>query len=381
MSDSRNPDFPRLTPLTPGGLAVEHVRTLAPYVPGKPIEELERELGISNIIKLASNENPFGPSPLAIEAMQRALKDSWLYPDGSGHVLKQRLAAKLGVATNQITLGNGSNDALVLLAEAYLAPGLEAVYSQYGFAVYPIAIQATGALGVCVPALPPDSTMPLGHDLAAMAAAITPRTRVVFVANPNNPTGTWAEARALEAFIAAVPKQVIVALDEAYFEYSGGLPIQNGIEWLERHPNLVVFRTFSKAYGLAGVRVGYAVSHSSVADMLNRVRQAFNVSAVGLAGAAAALDDPAHVAAAVNVAVAERARLGAQLKQGGTTVVPSAGNFLLLHAGANAQAKYQALLRQGIIVRPVANYGLPEYLRVTLGTREQNDRFLSAWEA
>lgn len=370
-----------MSPFLPGELAVEHVRTLAPYVPGKPIEELERELGISNIIKLASNENPFGPSPLAIAAMQRALQDSWLYPDGSGHVLKQKLALKLGVAPNQITLGNGSNDALVLLAEAYLSPAVEAVYSQYAFAVYPIAIQATGARGICVPALPADSDMPLGHDLAAMARAITPRTRVVFVANPNNPTGTWVNAPELEAFIAAVPSHVIVALDEAYFEYTAGLPLQNGIEWLARYPNLVVFRTFSKAYGLAGVRVGYAVSHPAVADMLNRVRQAFNVSVVGLAGAAAALDDPTHLAAAVSVAITERARVSARLVRGGTRVVPSAGNFLLLHAGAGAKDRFEILLRKGIIVRPVANYQLPEYLRVTLGTVEQNDRFLAAWEA
>jgi histidinol-phosphate aminotransferase len=365
----------------PGDLALEWVRSLAPYVPGKPIEELERELGISNIIKLASNENPFGPSPLALEAMRRALADTWLYPDGSGHVLKHKLAKKLGVEFNQITLGNGSNDALVLLAEAYLSPGLEAVYSQYGFAVYPIAIQATGAKGVCVPALPADSPMPLGHDLVAMARAINERTRIVFVANPNNPTGTWVGARELEAFVAGVPRHVVVALDEAYFEYTIGMSLQNGVEWLDRYPNLVVFRTFSKAYGLAGVRVGYAVSHPSIADMLNRVRQAFNVSVVGLAGAAAALDDAAHVAAAVNVAIAERARIGARLQERGTRVIPSAGNFLLLHAGADARGRYEALLRQGVIVRPVGNYGLAEYLRVTLGTREQNDRFLGAWEA
>jgi histidinol-phosphate aminotransferase len=365
----------------PGSLAVEHVRSLAPYVPGKPIDELERELGITNIIKLASNENPFGPSPLAIDAMQRALADSWLYPDGSGHLLKQKLAEKLGVAPAQITLGNGSNDVLVLLAEAFLKPGLQAVYSQYAFAVYPIAVQATGAMGVVVPALGPDSRMPLGHDLAAMAKAINATTRVVFVANPNNPTGTWMQANELEAFIAAVPAHVMVALDEAYFEYTEGLGLQNGVDWLDRYHNLVVFRTFSKAYGLAGLRVGYAVSHATVADMLNRVRQPFNVSTVGLAGAAAALDDPGHVAAAVKVAVAERARVAARLASLGTRVVPSAGNFLLLHAGANARQRFEHLLRKGIIVRPVGNYQLPEHLRVTLGTIEQNDRFLNAWEA
>jgi len=365
----------------PGQLAVDNVRTLAPYVPGKPIEELERELGITGIIKLASNENPFGPSPNALAAMHATLSDAWLYPDGSGYVLKQKLAATLGVTVEQITLGNGSNDVLVLLAEAFLKPGLEAVYSRYAFAVYPIAVQATGATGVIAEALPAGSPMHLGHDLDAMRRAITDRTRVVFIANPNNPTGTYVGAHELHAFIKSVPGHVIVALDEAYYEYAGGLDIQNGIQWLDEFPNLVVLRTFSKAYGLAGLRVGYAVSHPSVAGMLNRVRQAFNVSSVALAGAAAALEDVAHVAAAVKVAVAERVRVAERLHTMGTPCLPSAGNFLLLHAGANAREKFDALLRKGIIVRPVANYQLPEHLRVTLGTVEQNDRFLSAWEA
>jgi len=382
--------------MTPGHLAVDNVRSLSPYVPGKPIEELQRELGLTDIIKLASNENPFGPSPLALASMQAALADTWLYPDGSGHALKQKLSAHLGVSTAQITLGNGSNDVLVLLAEAFLKPGLEAIYSQYAFAVYPIAVQATGATGVVTPATPadtgmphssmPPSSMPMGHDLAAMARAITANTRLVFIANPNNPTGTWVPAQALRDFIARVPPHVLVVLDEAYFEYAfgsytGDLALQDGIQWLDEFPNLVVVRTFSKAYGLAGVRVGYAVSHASVADMLNRVRQAFNVSVVGLAGATAALDDKAHLEKVVGVAVAERSRVAARLAQLGTVVLPSAGNFLMLHAGANASERFDALLRRGIIVRPVSNYQLPEHLRVTLGTAEQNDRFLRAWEA
>jgi histidinol-phosphate aminotransferase len=370
----------------PGQLAVDNVRSLSPYVPGKPIEELQRELGLTDIIKLASNENPFGPSPHALEAMRRALGDTWLYPDGSGHVLKSKLAAKLGVSPGQLTLGNGSNDVLVLLAEAFLKPGLEAIYSQYAFAVYPIVVQATGASGVVTPALGADSAMPLGHDLEAIARAITPTTRLIFIANPNNPTGTWIPAAELEAFIASAPAHALVVLDEAYFEYTvdgagGELGLQDGVAWLARYPNLVVVRTFSKAYGLAGVRVGYAVSHPSVADMLNRVRQAFNVTTVGLAGAAAALDDTAHVEKAVLLAAQERDRVSARLRAFGTPVLPSAGNFLLLHAGADAKARFDALLRRGIIVRPVANYQLPEHLRVTLGTREQNDRFLAAWEA
>jgi len=366
--------------MSPGDLAVENVRTLAPYVPGKSIEELERELGISGIIKLASNENPFGPSPHALAAMHATLSDAWLYPDGSGYVLKHKLAAKLGVTIEQITLGNGSNDVLVLLAEAFLKPGLEAVYSRYAFAVYPIAVQAAGATGVVAESLPADAPMHLGHDLDAMRRAITERTRIVFVANPNNPTGTYVGAHELHAFIKSLPPQVIVALDEAYYEYAGGLDIQNGMQWLDEFPNLVVLRTFSKAYGLAGLRVGYAVSHPSVAGMLNRVRQAFNVSSIALAGATAALDDEAHVSAAVGVAVAERGRVAAKLRALGTHSLPSAGNFLLMHAGPDALKRYDALLHAGIIVRPVANYRLPEHLRVTLGTFEQNDRFLAAWQ-
>jgi len=368
-----------MSPFNPGDLAVENVRTLAPYVPGKPIEELERELGISGVIKLASNENPFGPSPNALAAMHATLSDAWLYPDGSGHQLKHKLAAKLGVDVAQITLGNGSNDLLVLLAEAFLEPGLEAVYSRYAFAVYPNAVQATGATGVVVDALPEDSPMPLGHDLAAMQRAITDRTRVVFVANPNNPTGTYVEAHELHAFIKQVPSHAIIALDEAYFEYAGGLDIQNGIRWLDEFPNLVVLRTFSKAYGLAGLRVGYSVSHPSVADMLNRVRQAFNVSSVALAGATAALDDDAHVSASVKVAVTERVRVAEALRALDTPVLPSAGNFLMMKTGPQTRARFDALLRAGIIVRPLGNYQLPEHLRVTLGTVEQNDRFLAAW--
>lgn len=369
----------------PGQLAVDNVRSLSPYVPGKPIEELQRELGLNDIIKLASNENPYGPGPRVLDAMRHALEDTWLYPDGSGHLLKSRLAAKLGVAPSQITLGNGSNDVLVLLAEAFLKPGCEAIHSQYAFAVYPIAIQAAGATAVVTPATPADAAMPLGHDLDAMARAITPRTRLVFIANPNNPTGTWVPAKQLREFIARVPSHALVVLDEAYFEYrfdgnGGVLDIQDGVAWLADFPNLVVVRTFSKAYGLAGVRVGYSVSHPSVADMLNRVRQAFNVSVVGLAGAAAALDDTAHLDHAVGVAVSERARVAALLTAMGTRVLPSAGNFLMLHAGADARGRFERLLKRGIIVRPVGNYQLPEHLRVTLGTPEQNDRFLSAWE-
>jgi histidinol-phosphate aminotransferase len=362
----------------PGALAVDCVQRIAPYVPGKPIEELERELGLSNIIKLASNENPYGPSSRAIEAMQRAAMHAGLYPDGSGYELKTKLAQLHRVAREQITLGNGSNDTLVMIAEAFLTTGLEAVASQYAFAVYPIAVQATGATLVTVPALPAGHSMALGHDLAAMRRAVTDRTRIVFVANPNNPTGTYVSARELEAFVSSLPPTTLVVLDEAYFEYGRSLQLQDGIEWLPRYANLVVVRTFAKAFGLAGARVGYAVSHPEVADMLNRVRQSFNVSNIALAGASAALEDLQHVARAVEIAVQERSRIAHKLAQLGIATAPSGGNFLLAHFGARAADVSQALLRRGIIVRPVANYGLKEHLRLTLGTPEQNDRLLAA---
>jgi histidinol-phosphate aminotransferase len=362
----------------PGRLATAAVQQIAPYVPGKPIEELQRELGLKDIIKLASNENPYGPSPRALEAMRAAAAEVGLYPDGSGYALKTKLAQWHGVQREQITLGNGSNDALVLLAEAFLTPQLEAVFSQYAFAVYPIAVQATGATMRVVPALPASHPMALGHDLAAMLAAITPATRLVFVANPNNPTGTYVSAAELHAFIARVPPTALVVLDEAYFEYGRSRGLQDGIEWLGEFSNLVVVRTFAKAYGLAGARVGYAVSHPEVADMLNRVRQSFNVSTMAMAGAAAAIDDQAHVDRAVRVAVAERVRVATRLADIGIRVAPSAGNFLLAHFGGRAAAINQALLQRGIIVRPVANYGLAEHLRITLGTPEQNDLCVAA---
>jgi histidinol-phosphate aminotransferase len=362
----------------PGLLATEAVRALSPYVPGKPVSELERELGISGIVKLASNENPLGPSPLALQAMRDALAEAWVYPDGSGHELKQALSATFGVPRDRLTLGNGSNDVLVLLAESFLRPGDEAVYSQYCFAVYPIAVQATGARGVEVPAIPPTGVMPYGHDLDAMRRAVGPRTRLVFVANPNNPTGTWADATPLREFIAGMPAETLVVLDEAYFEYARAMGGQDGLEWLEEFPNLVVVRTFSKAYGLAGLRVGFAVSHPEVADVLNRVRQPFNVNLPALAGARAALGDRDHLERSVAMAGEGRDRLRAGLASLGLDVVPSIGNFVLAHVGPGARAAYEGLLRRGLIVRPVGNYGLGEHLRITVGTPEQNERCLAA---
>src|ERR1044072_3967852 len=281
--------------IDPAKLAPEGVRTLAPYIPGKPLEELEREYGIRDSIKLASNENPFGPGQRALDAIARASREIGLYPDGSGFKLKQALASKHGCGTDCITLGNGSNDVLVLIAEAFLSPQTEAVYSQYTFAVYPIAVQATGATARVAPANPAGHAMPLGHDLAGMAKLINEQTRLVFIANPNNPTGTWVSTDALKRFIAAVPEQTLVVVDEAYIEYVSEPDFPDASRWLGEFPNLVVTRTFSKAYGLAGLRVGYALSHPAVAGIVNRVRQPFNVNSIALAASLAALADSEHL--------------------------------------------------------------------------------------
>jgi histidinol-phosphate aminotransferase len=364
--------------IDPAKLAPEGVRTLAPYIPGKPLEELEREYGIRDSIKLASNENPFGPGQRALEAIARTAREIGLYPDGSGFKLKQALAKKHGCNTNSITLGNGSNDVLVLIAEAFLSPQSEAVYSQYTFAVYPIAVQATGATARIAPANPAGHAMPLGHDLAAMAKLINERTRLVFVANPNNPTGTWVSAAALKKFVAGVPEQTLVVVDEAYIEYVSTPDFPDASRWLGEFPNLIVTRTFSKVYGLAGLRVGYALSHPSVADMLNRVRQPFNVNTIALAAALAALDDSEHLQRSVATNRAGMAQLQAGFDALGVRHLPSAGNFVMIDCGRPAPAVYEAMLRQGVIVRPVGNYGLPNHLRITIGTREQNERMLAA---
>lgn len=359
-------------------LAAAGVRGLKPYVPGKPPEALERELGVRDSIKLASNENPLGPGPLARAAIEAAADRVGFYPDGGGHDLRSKLAARHGVTIEQVTLGNGSNDVLVLLAEAFLAAGVEAVYSEYAFAVYPIAVQASGASPRVAAALPAGGPQPLGHDASALLAAIGPKTRILFLANPNNPTGTWMDEATLDALLRAVPPEVIVVLDEAYHEYSAARGVPDGTQWLARHPNLVVTRTFSKAFGLAGLRVGYALSHPDLADLLNRVRQPFNVSLPGLAAAAVAIEDLGHLEAtlALNRSGIERLRAG--LAGLGIGVADSAGNFVLADLGRPAAGINEALLRQGVIVRPVGNYGLPNHLRISTGTAAQNERLLEA---
>lgn len=369
--------------MSPGSLATAAVRGLAPYVIGKPISELARELGIDerDIVKLASNENPLGPSPRALEAMQRALQDVWLYPDGNGHDLKAAIARRHGVTMEQVTLGNGSNDLLVQLAEAFLAPQSSAVYSQYSFAIYGLVVQATGARANVAPAHPPGHPMALGHDLAAMLAAIDADTRLVYIANPNNPTGTWNDRASLRAFLDAVPEYVIVALDEAYFEYSRAVDCPDGMELLAAHPNLVVLRTFSKAHALAGVRVGYGISHPDVADMLNRVRQPFNVTIPALAGAEAALGDDGQPRRAQQLVAEGMRQLAAELPRRGVKVYPTAGNFVLADTGGDGRAVYEKLLGHGVIVRPVGGYGLPSCLRITIGTADQNEKLIRALAA
>jgi histidinol-phosphate aminotransferase len=362
----------------PGRLAVPAVRELSPYVPGKPIAELQRELGIHDIVKLASNENPYGPSPRTLAAMRAALDDVWLYPDGSCHELKQGLARHLGVDAACLTLGNGSNDLLVLLAEAFLTPSHSAVYSQYGFAIYGLVIRETGAQPIEVPALGNGSDMPLGHDLGAMTAAIAPDTRLVFIANPNNPTGTWAPPAAVKRLLERGARSTLVVLDEAYFEYGHALGTQDGVAWLAEHPNLVILRTFSKAYGLAGARVGYAISHPEVAEVLNRLRPAFNVNSPAQAGALAALADQTHMRHAVDRTMRELTRVEAECKRLGLWTAPSAANFVLLRLDTPAAPVFEQLLRRGLIVRPLAGYGLKNYLRISIGLPEHNDRLLAA---
>ncbi len=357
----------------PTPAALDYVAKIAPYVPGKPIEDVARELGLdpSTIVKLASNENPRGPSPKVLAAIAAAATEVTRYPDGFGYRLKEALIQRFGVTASQLVLGNGSNDILELATMAYLRPGDEAVYSRHAFAVYPLAVQARGGVGVEVPA------RDLGHDLPAMRAAITPATRVVFVANPNNPTGTWIAAPELEAFVDSVPRNVLVVLDEAYNEYLDPADRGDSVAWIRKYPHLCVSRTFSKAYGLAALRIGYGVMSAEVADMVNRVRQPFNVNSLAQAAAVAALDDVAYVDESRAINRRGLAQLYAGFDTLGLAYVPSHANFVLVKVGDAARIN-SALLHKGVIVRPVANYALPEWLRVSVGLPEENERFLAS---
>jgi histidinol-phosphate aminotransferase len=358
-------------------LSPSYVRSIAPYQPGKPISELAREMGLeeAGIVKLASNENPRGIGPRTRAAIEAAIGDLARYPDGNGFELKQALSKRYGVDMASIVLGNGSNDVLELVALAFLGPGRAAVFSQHCFAVYPLATQARGARSIAVPA------KNYGHDLEAMAKAIDDETYVAWVANPNNPTGTFARGEEIEAFLRRVPERVLVVLDEAYNEYLPHDLKADSARWLKRHPNLVITRTFSKAYGLAGLRVGYALAHPSVADIMNRVRQPFNVNSLALTAAVAALDDMEFVARsyAENLQGLRQIEEGAQRL--GLDFIPSHGNFITVRVG-KAPEVYKRLLKRGVIVRPVGGpYQLPEHLRITIGTPQENEKFLGALAA
>lgn len=363
--------------------ALPGVLSLHAYTPGMPIDELQRRLGIKDVLKLASNENPLGASPAVRKAVAAAAADQnlGLYPDGSGYALKQAIARYHDVQPEQITLGNGSNDILEFLSRIYAGPGRAVMFSDYAFAVYSLATQAQNAEAVIVPAFPADHpTMPFGHDLAAFARVLKTRPDVslVFIANPNNPTGTWNTPQEIEAFLDTVPPHVIVALDEAYFDYQDVELRSNARAWLDRYPNLLVCRTFSKIYGIAALRVGYSLSHPAVADLLNRVRQPFNNNALALIAAEAALADQEHVRESVELNAAERLRLPPLLQSMGLKILPSQANFLTIDFARNAAPVHQGLLERGIIVRPMASYGLPNFLRVSIGTRSENDRFIDA---
>lgn len=356
-----------------------YVRAIAPYVAGKPISEVAREFGLdeARIVKLASNENPLGMPESAQRAMAQAASELGRYPDSNAFELKAALAARYDVPADWITLGNGSNDILELAAHALVEKGQSIVYSQYSFAVYALATQGLGARAIVAPAVH------YGHDLDAMLAAIADDTRLVFVANPNNPTGTFIDGATLEAFIAKVPRHVAIVLDEAYTEYLPAEKRYDAMGWVKRYPNLMVSRTFSKAYGLAGLRVGFAIAQPELTDLLNRLRQPFNVNTLAQAAAIAALNDSAFIERSAALNAQGYRHLTEAFERLGLEYVPSDGNFVLVRVGSDDGAGNRVnleLLKQGVIVRPVGNYGLPQWLRVTIGLPEENEAFVAALE-
>ena len=359
-------------------LANRGVQHLQPYQAGKPTSELERELGLRNIVKLASNENPLGLSPKVKAALQSLLElpasDEGVsrYPDANGFYLKTCLAEKLGCEVNQITLGNGSNDVLEILARTFVDSYHEVIFSEHAFVVYPLVTMAIGAQPVAVPA------KDYGHDLDAMAAAISEKTKMIFIANPNNPTGTFLAKEALIQFLTKVPEQVMVVLDEAYYEYVADEDKAPSTQWLRQYSNLVVTRTFSKAYGLAGLRVGYAVSSADIADLLNRVRQPFNCNSMSLTAAQAVLEDKDYLTESIAVNKQGMAQLTQAFNELGLSYIPSKGNFITVDVQQDGTGVYDKLLHEGVIVRPIGGYGLPNHLRVSIGTTSENARFVEA---
>jgi histidinol-phosphate aminotransferase len=352
------------------GFVKGHIAGLEPYQPGKPIEELERELGIQGSIKLASNENPLGPSPKAVEAVRAALEGVNRYPDGASFRLREALSGRLGVGANQLVFGTGSDEILELIAKCFLGPGDEAVFAWPAFAMYPIVVKGMGAKPLAVPL---DAN--LVHDLPAMAAAIGERTRVVFVCNPNNPTGTSVGADAFDRFASALPEGVILVVDEAYFEYVRRDDFPDALGWVARRPGTAVLRTFSKIYGLAGLRVGYGVMDPELAGYLERARHPFNVNLLSEAAALAALDDVEHVERTLRVNREGAEALSRELGALGIEIWPTDANFLLAKAGTGS---YERLLREGVIVRPMAGFGLPEHVRITIGTPKENEKLIKA---
>jgi histidinol-phosphate aminotransferase len=358
-------------------LATSGVQKLTPYQPGKPVDELERELGISNSIKLASNENPLGPSQLALDAIKKVLPAINYYPDGGGFALSNKLAEKHQLDASCITLGNGSNDILELVTRAFLTPQHSAVFSEYSFAVYPIVVQAVGAKARIANAFAENhATMPLGHDPEALLAQIDDTTRIIFIANPNNPTGTWLTPAVLEEFFNTIADNIIIVLDLAYTEYMDEdikPPIK---QWLKKFPNLLVTQTFSKVYALAGLRIGYSISSPEIANILNRVRQPFNTNMLAQTAAMASLGDVEHVNKSVTMNNAGKLFLQTAFAEMGLNYLPTMGNFISVNLRQNGLALYEKLLHEGVIVRPVANYNMPNYLRITIGTQQQNERFV-----
>jgi histidinol-phosphate aminotransferase len=347
-----------------------HIRSLQPYEPGKPAEELDRELGIEGSIKLASNENPLGPSPRAVEAVRRAAAGVHRYPDGSSYALRRALAERLGVAPEQLVFGAGADEVLELLAKVLLGPGDEAVFAWPSFAMYPIVVNGMGATPVPIPLTPA-----MVHDLGAMAKAVTERTRLVFLCNPNNPTGTSVGAAEFDRFAASLPPTVVLAVDEAYFDFATRPDFPDSLVWVRRRPGTVVLRTFSKIFGLAGLRIGYGCADPELADYLQRARHPFNVNRLAEVAALAALSDDEHADRTRRLAAEGIAYLRGELRELGIEVWPSDANFVLARTGPGV---HERLLREGLIVRPLHGFGLPEHVRITVGLPEENERLVKA---